>query len=590
MSKLKELKARHIALGAGLFFFTLATFTQGFLPAFQPESRQTKVTRVVRTDLGELKWVMAEATDYTPIQAIGRKVYIREGCWYCHSQYVRPVTGETRRWGPVSQAGEYAFDLPHMFSTRRIGPDLTRVGLKYSDGWHVAHLWNPRLVATDSIMPSFPWLFDRIDGRVKIVQDAAGNRSLEQTPATRKIFDFSSKDKIVLTPNAEGLVFVPQKGRYPVILTPNDEFAGDTVQVVATSEELKGVVAYLQKLGTNRGKWRDLFAPQRVQISGYTIPRSDEWIEHGKEVYRRRCIGCHGIDGDGNGPAATFLTSTRPRNFSTGTFKLRLTPSGSLPSDGDLMRTLIRGVRGTAMPSFHMLPEKDRLGVIQYIKYRLAADRGDPETGDDDYLYFVEEEVEQPIYIANAPEPSPALIAQGKKVWQQAKCWECHGDRGKGDGEKATGLKDDWGFPIPPADLTAGQFKSGPGVEDIFRTLSTGFNGTPMPAYSDSFSEQDRWAMSYYVLSLSAYTDPLTKMPLLLPASTRAALNNPDLKAPSTKLAYVPASDEPATDLAKAGQYGGAAWAEKHGIRTPAGVSSAVKSVAPLNTQQAGGK
>ena len=71
-------------------------------------------------------------------------MYLREGCWYCHSQYVRPVTGETRRWGPVSEAGEYAFDVPHLFGTRRIGPDLTRVGLKYGDEWHLAHFWNPR--------------------------------------------------------------------------------------------------------------------------------------------------------------------------------------------------------------------------------------------------------------------------------------------------------------------------------------------------------------------------------------------------------------------------------------------------------------
>ena len=130
------LRLRHLALGAGFFFITLAIFTQGVLPALQPQSRDTKVTRVVRTDLGELKWTVSEASDYTPLERRGRRVYVIEGCWYCHSQYVRPVTGETRRWGPVSQAGEYAFDRPHLFSTRRIGPDLTRVGMKFSDEWH----------------------------------------------------------------------------------------------------------------------------------------------------------------------------------------------------------------------------------------------------------------------------------------------------------------------------------------------------------------------------------------------------------------------------------------------------------------------
>ena len=142
-------------------------FVQGFLPAMLPESRSKQVSRAVRTDLGDVKWVRADATDYTPTELLGRGVYIREGCWYCHSQYVRPVTGEDMRWGPVSEAGEYAYDRPHMFSTRRIGPDLTRVGGKYGDDWHYAHHWDPRFVVPDSIMPSFKWLYTQVRVPVK---------------------------------------------------------------------------------------------------------------------------------------------------------------------------------------------------------------------------------------------------------------------------------------------------------------------------------------------------------------------------------------------------------------------------------------
>ena len=119
------MNARTVALVAGFLFITLAAFTQGILPMLEPQSRSSKVTKVVRTDLGQLKWMVSKATDYTEKQALGRKVYIREGCWYCHSQFVRPISGETRRWGPISQAGEYAFDIPHLFSTRRIGPDVS---------------------------------------------------------------------------------------------------------------------------------------------------------------------------------------------------------------------------------------------------------------------------------------------------------------------------------------------------------------------------------------------------------------------------------------------------------------------------------
>ena len=127
------MNARFVALVAGVFFFFLAVVTQGILPFIEPSARTNRVTAVVRTDLGQLKWMVTEATDYTPLQELGRREYLLEGCWYCHSQYVRPVTGETRRWGPVSEAGEYAFDVPHLWGTRRIGPDLTRVGLKYGD-------------------------------------------------------------------------------------------------------------------------------------------------------------------------------------------------------------------------------------------------------------------------------------------------------------------------------------------------------------------------------------------------------------------------------------------------------------------------
>ena len=221
-----------VSLLAGIFFAGLALFTQGLLPLLEPQSRQIKITKVVRTDIGELKWMEGDATDYTETELVGRQVYIREGCWYCHSQYVRPVTGETRRWGPVTQAGEYAFDLPHLFSTRRIGPDLSRVGLKYSDEWHLAHFWDPRMLVPDSIMPRFAELFEG-PYQVKLIEDDEGNRTLDKTVDSGKLFDFSSGEKILLTPNNEGLVFVAEKGKYPVIHTPNEEFKGDTVKVIA---------------------------------------------------------------------------------------------------------------------------------------------------------------------------------------------------------------------------------------------------------------------------------------------------------------------------------------------------------------------
>ena len=102
-----------------------------------------------------------------------------------------------------------------------------------------------------------------------------------QTP--EELFNFSSEEKILITPNEDGLVFVVEEGKYPVIHTPNEEFTGSSVSVISQSEELRGLVDYVQKLGTNRGKWRDRFEPQLVEASMVSIPKSEEWIEYGKE-------------------------------------------------------------------------------------------------------------------------------------------------------------------------------------------------------------------------------------------------------------------------------------------------------------------
>jgi len=90
----------------------------------------------------------------------GRDIYIREGCSTCHSQMIRPLRAETERYGHYSVAGEFVYDHPFLWGSKRTGPDLARVGARYSDEWHRAHLYNPRDVVPESNMPAFPWLFD----------------------------------------------------------------------------------------------------------------------------------------------------------------------------------------------------------------------------------------------------------------------------------------------------------------------------------------------------------------------------------------------------------------------------------------------
>lgn len=427
-------RAKTIALIAGFGFILLALLVQGILPYFMKSMRGSNylsVTKTVRTPLGLLTNIKAESAPISdPVVLKGRSIYIREGCWYCHSLYTRGAAGETRRWGPQSEVGEYAHDLPHLFGTRRIGPDLTRIGGKIGDDWHSAHFFDPRIVVPDSLMPKFTWFFKK-----------EGNR-----------FDLN--------------------------------------------EEGKAVTAFLQSLGMTKGKWRDVF-PYQVLETGSASIENEAALRHGKDVYRRRCEGCHGEKGDAKGPAPTtvLFKIAQPRDFTSGVFKFRTTPSGSLPLDSDLYRTITAGIRGTAMPPWFILPERDRWDVIHFIK-----------TFSPDFKEFPPEE---PITIPRPPKPAAELIEKGKIVFEDMKCWECHGREGKGDGPKSDELADDFGNRIPPADFTKGVFKSGSRPEDIFRTFMTGLSGTPMPSFSDSFtSPDDGWALTFFVLSLSADVKP----------------------------------------------------------------------------------
>ncbi len=151
---------------------------------------------------------------YTALQLAGRDVYLREGCYNCHSQMVRPFRAETLRYGPYSVAGEFVYDHPFQWGSKRTGPDLHRVGGRYSDEWHKVHLNNPRDVVPESNMPSYPWL----------AQAALA-------PA-----DLAPKMK------ALRMVGVPYT---------DDEIAKAGAEVTGKSE-LDAVVAYLQVLGTAR--------------------------------------------------------------------------------------------------------------------------------------------------------------------------------------------------------------------------------------------------------------------------------------------------------------------------------------------------
>lgn len=230
------------------------------------------------------------------------------------------------------------------------------------------------------------------------------------------------------------------------------------------------------------------------------VARAETDITLGKRIYLENCAACHGQTGDGKGPEADRL-KTKPRDFTTGQYKFRSTPSGSLPLDKDIYRTVSRGVRTTSMLAQLHLSERERWAVTEYLKTFSPR--------------FKTEKPVEPLAIPAKFSLNSQLIALGKATYEEAGCGACHGADGKGDGPSSKELKDDSGNPISPTDLTLKPFKSGPEPQDLFRSLSTGLNDTPMPSYADSLTARERWALVSYVLSISTRDRPRAMMGLV---------------------------------------------------------------------------
>lgn len=250
-----------------------------------------------------------DARPYTPLEQRGRDLYIANGCTYCHSQFTRPQDNNV---GPgsgalrPSRAGDYFYDRPHLLGTERTGPDLHHEAGKHPDDWHLAHFRNPRWVRPTSIMPRF---------------------------------DFLSEDDLkALTAYVQSL---------------GDE--GDFREL----EEIQQLNARRFELGLEDFSARVLFEPGSGNISNPVLP-DERSTTAGKIVYDTYCIGCHGENGDGSGPAAPFL-SPPPLDFTT--------PLFWATSDGTLYWHINKGLKGTAMEAFEgTLTPVDIWNAVNYIR------------------------------------------------------------------------------------------------------------------------------------------------------------------------------------------------------------------------------
>ncbi len=183
-------------------------------------------------------------------------------------------------------------------------------------------------------------------------------------------------------------------------------------------------------------------------------------------LYNNTCAPCHGTRGDGRGPGARQLGSPQPRDFTAAVFKFRRTPTGYLPTDEDLFQVISLGVPGTWMPAWErLLSEEQRWSLVRFIKGFSAQ---------------FSEESKAPVSIPAEPVSSPDFVTEGRYVYELLNCWQCHGMDGHGNGPSADRLTDYKDRKIKPYDFTRGRSKS---ARYLYRTLATGLDGTPMPAY-----------------------------------------------------------------------------------------------------------
>lgn len=216
--------------------------------------------------------------------------------------------------------------------------------------------------------------------------------------------------------------------------------------------------------------------------------------DKGAILYKRFCIGCHGVIGDGEGENAQWI-DPKPRNFTLGIFKCRSTPSGTLPLDSDLFNTIGRGIVNSNMPRWFPLTDQDRADLIAYVKHFSPR--------------WVKEKSGTPIQIPPEPAVSADRIKAGREIFKKVECWKCHGVEGRANGPSAETLTDDQGRPIKPFNFHDGtRFKCGSTDQDLYRIFMTGLDGTPMPSFMDNLKPDEAWDLVMYLRTLQPMNTP----------------------------------------------------------------------------------
>jgi mono/diheme cytochrome c family protein len=253
-----------------------------------------------------------------------------------------------------------------------------------------------------------------------------------------------------------------------------------------------------------------LFVMLRRPAAGKPFVLSGKNFGNAPQIYLKHCASCHGEEGFGDGKAA-YLLHPRPRDFSYGKFIL-VSTDNRVPSDEDLLRTITRGLPGSAMAPWGHLPEQDRRSLVRYLRAlaragkmkRLMGLKGGPEAAQPLSQKAAEElaiylfEVGKPLPLPPETPVSESTLQRGRKIYVDT-CAKCHGQRGKGDGPQ--NMEDDLGFRAYPRDFTKGIFKGSPEAKELAYRILGGMPSTPMPS-SELKTGEDLWAIVHYVQSL----------------------------------------------------------------------------------------
>ena len=398
MSRFLRMSYLVAAIG-GVGFFVMSILLLGVWPgqALEEQIRQTQPDRPL---------------PLTASAKRGRVIYAREGCAYCHTQQIRYLAKDVARFGAATLAWETIFDYPHLWGTRRIGPDLSREASVRSADWQLSHLYAPRALVVDSVMPAFPWLFD-----------GAPDRPRQEARDLLDYLETLGRDRALAGPEGEA------HARKACNCSDDERryaFGSPVLNASPSATRRTGVFLKLAR-------------------------SSDQ--SRGQQDYARYCATCHGNRGQGDGPGAAGL-HPRPVNLSEQEY-----------SANRLGFSLWNGVSGTAMPAWRELTVADLSAIAEVVRGFHAA----------------------------SPEPDipQAVLALGASVYD-ARCAQCHGTNGAGDGAAAAQ------FPVAPTNFRAQR----PNLAASLRAVRNGIEGTPMAPWSNELSEAELSAVAYFVRTL----------------------------------------------------------------------------------------